>query len=450
MYATIVITTSIPLLPTSPFNGGVGGADNLPTITNDMCTNFMLLDLYMTESQHTKHPIHLTPTILGALSYETTQHVLHPDNAHCSVLTSITAKSSGFPQVVITILGDMHFRLIAIDKTVMYPMDPLHPTTDYPFHLKHAVENWASSHDLEVEFMDTNLQHDSTQCGFWVMYLTDVWTRYITSNRSHWPTYLADQMRDEPTGPIFNVPRHRPPASTAVQQCRNNEFIRTYKQTARSQGRLPRTFSHHQSVQESFDPNSLPIERTGPHKDPTIPQWRIARGHPWYPAPPHDIAHPRAFELAAHTSPVTTTIPKPHAAKPLQPPSTTAPSNKTEPAPNSHPYIKFATWNIRNVCGHSYGPPPVPRLALHPVHTVQQSSCAPVAGIVRIHTLDVAAAVGLEQLHEVAFNTLAAVHKGLSSHLQHAHLLPGDLMSLHQPAHYGECHGHCIFILPTA
>jgi len=106
--------------------------------------------------------------------------------------------------------------------------------------------------------------------------------------------------------------------------------------------------------------------------------------------------------------------------------------------------------SICNVCGHSYGPPPVPRLALHPVHTVQQSSCAPVAGIVRIHTLDVAAAVGLEQLHEVAFNTLAAVHKGLSSHLQHAHLLPGDLMSLHQPAHYGECHGHCIFILPTA
>mmetsp|Transcript_43865 Transcript_43865/g.82035 ORF Transcript_43865/g.82035 Transcript_43865/m.82035 type:complete len:680 (-) Transcript_43865:49-2088(-) len=133
----------------------------------------------------------------------------------------------------------MHFRLVVLDRGTLYVMDPLYNPTAYPDQVKHTLASWANTHGVDIENIDTPLQHDTFSCGYWVLYLTDVWTQYIHDRGQHWPTYLRMRLENERPSRVYEVPRDSSSEEAEIiKQC-NREFIRTYIEDMRTTGRLP-------------------------------------------------------------------------------------------------------------------------------------------------------------------------------------------------------------------
>lgn len=93
----------------------------------------------------TDRPIHGTPTILGPHNYNILHNVMTPQTSP-SLLTRIQLESRGSLQVGISILGDMHFKMIVADDSKVYNMDPIYNSTTYPRALMHYARDYQVGH----------------------------------------------------------------------------------------------------------------------------------------------------------------------------------------------------------------------------------------------------------------------------------------------------------------
>lgn len=73
-----------------------------------------------------------------------------------------------------------------------------------------------------------------------------------------------------------------------------------------------------------------------------------------------------------------------------------------------------------DVASHHNGVPAVPRRGLDPVYAVEECICAAVAGVYRVHTLNVVVAGLLEQLHQDGLDRLGLVEERLGADLKAA------------------------------
>lgn len=133
-----------------------------------MCDDFTLLDIFDSERHTTDPPIHGTSTILGPYRYDILHSVMN-NHERPSFPTHIHQASGGALQAAITILGDKHFRMIVAENSKVNIMDPLYDPAQYPSTLMQTITTWSTENSHTIEHLHTDVQHETVNCGYWVL-----------------------------------------------------------------------------------------------------------------------------------------------------------------------------------------------------------------------------------------------------------------------------------------